>query len=396
MFFTSARCRRLLLGATLLLGAATTHAQRLRPTDDFVVTSTGDTLRGRIRLKGRSAAMLRLYQPQQAPVTFTASQVRSYGTNHTLLKVSRPVGPHGKRLFLIPLVRGYMSLYAGKDTADQVRYYLQPQDTTYVVEAAPTTAVLTYARLFSSCPSLEIGSNAFMQRYNYGRSGLMALVTDYNHCRQQPSEIVEPPSGVRTMLGVKIGVGFLHFNPGPGDSYAQLVYGPGPSQSLAIQAGVVALFATRSNLSIQLEGNYLYFSSTYPPPSQAAYGTGTYFGLYGVKLQYSQFQVPVLIHYAFGRGSFAPYLNLGPSIGANFGNNSKKQVYNITGTTLTDQSYSTNISTISLGGAAGAGLYLHKAGLPALLLEARYDFMVDNINDRINHRSLRIEAGVLF
>lgn len=394
MSFTSLRCWLPLVA--LLLSAAATQAQQFRPASDFVVTNAGDTLRGRIRLKGRSAATLRLYQPQQAPVSFSAATVRSYGIGHTPLRVSQSVGPAGPRRLLVPLVRGYMSLYVGKDTADQVRYYLQPTDTAYVVEVAPATALLTYARLLSDCPSLDIGSTFFLEHYRYSTSGLEALVTDYNHCRQRPSELVRTPSGVRVLLGAKVAAGPLRFNPATDDYYAQLLYGPGPSQSYALQAGLMALFATRSSLGVQVEANYLYLSSTYPPPTSASYGTGTYYGLYGVQVQFSQFQLPVLARYTFGRGVLAPYLNLGPSFGVNFANNTRKQVYNITGTTLTDQVYPSYVSAVSLGGAAGGGLLLHRAGLPGLMLDARYEYQVDNINDNIHHSSVRFGVGVLF
>jgi len=377
---------------------ATTSAQAQQQAADYVVTTAGDTLRGRIQLTGRAATVVHLHQRQHPTITYTASQLSSYGTGHTPLRVSKPVGrPAGKPQLLVPLVRGYMSLYAGKDlVASQMRYYLQPADSAYVVEVPPTTALLTYARLLSACPSLNIGSNGFTTRYRYTQSGLIALTTDYNQCLQKPSELVKAPSGVHAQFGIKGGVGFPTFSPILTDFYAQTVFGPGAQNTSSYQAGAVALLTTRSNWGLQLEANYLRLAGTYPLPTQPAANQGTYVGLYGVKLRYSQLQVPLLAHYTFSHGAVAPYLNLGPSLAVNISNSSTKQLVDGNGRSTGEQTYDTGGSSAILGGAAGAGCLLRIKGGPVLLLEGRYDLPLDWFGNNTLAKSLRLEAGLLF
>jgi hypothetical protein len=377
---------------------ATTTARAQRVGNDYVVTTAGDTLRGRIRLTGRAATIVQLHQHGQPTTTYTANQLRSYGTGHTLLRASQPVGrPNGKPQLLVPLVRGYMSLYAGKDpVASQVRYYLQPNDSAYVVEVPPATPLLTYARLLSACSSLNIGSNGFAACYRYTQSGLVALTTDYNHCLQKPSELAKTPSGAHTQFGVKGGVGFPTFSPILTDYYAQTVFNPGAQNTSSYQVGAVAVFTTRSNWGLQLEGNYIRLAGTYPLPTLSAANQGTYIGLYGVKLRYSQVQVPLLVHYSFSHGAVAPYLNLGPSLAVNISNSSTRQLVDTNGQPTGEQAYDTGGSAAILGGAAGVGCLLRKQGWPALSLEGRYDFPLERFGNNTSVKILRLEAGVLF
>lgn len=390
-----------LLGSALVAGAgvcSTSIAWAQRVGSDYVVTAAGDTLRGRIQLAGRAATIVQLRQQHQPPTTYTATELRSYGSGHTPLRISQPMGrAEGQRQLLVPVVRGYMSLYAGKDpVAVQQRYYLQPADSAYVVEVPPATALLTYARLLSACPSLDIGSNGFMARYRYTRGGLIALVTDYNRCMQKPSEVVKSPAGIRVQLGAKGGIGFPSFYPPRDNAYAQTVFGPGAQEKFSYQAGAIALFATRSHWGVQLEATYLRLTGTYPIPTQPAANQGTYFGLYGVKLRYAQLQVPLMLHYTVISGGLSPYLNLGPSLTVNINNSSTKQLVDGNGLPTSEQRYEVGGSTPIPGGAAGAGCLVRRQGWPAVLLEARYDFLFDYFGEDTLTKSLRLEAGILF
>jgi hypothetical protein len=265
-----------------------------------------------------------------------------------------------------------------------------------VVEVSPTLPLLVYARLLSACPDLNIGSNGFMARYRYTRGGLIALTTDYNRCLQKPSELVKAPSGVHTSIGVKAGVGFPTFYPVLTDFYSQSVFQAGAQDASSRQAGLVFLFTTRSNWGLQLEGTYLRLAGTYPLPTRPAANQGTYFGLYGVKLRYSQLQVPLLVRYTFGHGAVAPYLNLGPGLAVNISNSSTKQLVDGNGNFTSEQTYDTGGSAAILVGAAGGGLLLRKEHWPALLLEGRYDFPLDNFGNNTRTKSVRVEAGILF
>jgi len=386
--------RALLLSAALLPAVA--QAQQSR--QDYVVTTAGDTLRGRIQLTGRSATVVRLHQQNQPTITYSAADLRSYGIGHTPLRVSLPVGrATGQPQLLVPIVSGYVCLYAGKNPATtQLRYYLQPADSAYVVEVPPATALLTYARLLSACPDLNIGSNSFNAHYGYTRSGLVALTTDYNRCLQKPSNICHAPSGVRTQFGVKGGIGFPTFYPIGEDVYAQIVFGRDAQAKSSYQAGAVLVFTTRSHWGLQLEGNYLRLAGTYPFPTQAALNQGNYLGLYGVKLRYSQLQVPLMVHYTLGYRALMPYLNLGPSLTVAVDNRSTKQLFDAKGSLASEQPYSVGGSAAILGGAAGAGVLFRPAGWPALMLESRYDFLLDYFGNNTLTKSLRLEAGILF
>ena len=394
MLFMPARGLQLVIFLGALCSALVAAAQRSG--DDFVVTTAGDTLRGRIQLVGKFSQTLRLYQPGTTPATFTASQVRSYGTGHTALKVSKNVSARGGARLLVPLVHGYVDLYAGPNAEGVLRYYLQPIDSSHVVEVAPEWALLTYARLLPDCPELEIGTAKFQQRYPYTSNGLRRLVMAYNECRHRPTALVQPPSGLRASYGFKVGVNRSNFELGY-DDYSQKVYATNPSAAVGYQAGLVVVLTTRSNFGLQAEATYLRLSGNYGPAPPPSYNSGINVGTYAVRVRYSQLQIPLLLHYSFGRGSLAPYLHLGPCLGFKVANNSVISSYAGPGTPAVERPYMANIGNVNLGGAAGAGLLIRRNGLPALLVEGRYDYLIDNTaNTALRHRALRLEANVLF
>ena len=149
---------------------------------DYVVTATGDTLRGQVQLIGKNFQKINLTRAGQPVQQFGAAQVAAYGNANGVARVSKPVGARGPAQLLAPVVKGYVSLYSGQNTDGELRFYLQPADSAHVVEIAPATPELTYLRTLPGCPSLAFGYGKIQAQYPYNRGDLTRLVNTYNAC----------------------------------------------------------------------------------------------------------------------------------------------------------------------------------------------------------------------
>ncbi len=354
---------------------------------DYLVTATGDTLRGRVQLIGKNYQKINLTRPGQPVQHFSAAEVSTYGNANGVARVSRPVGARGPAQLLAPIVKGYVSLYSGQNTDGELRFYLQPADSAHVVEIAPATPELTYLRTLVGCSSLAFGYGKIQVQYPYNRDGLTRLVNAYNACvrPQQQSLAVKSTFKIHPSFGLKIGANASRFH------LASASYGGEHQQFVGYQAGATLNLATRTRFSVQLEAVYMSLRSRYGPYDITAYNTGIPSNTRTTEVQYAELQLPLLLRYTFGNGLYRPYLNAGPAYGRDFSNKSTDSAGGAT--------TPVELSAYSLGGVGGLGVTLARAGGPVLGLEARYDYMVGNKGARLytpTHQSARLDLSITF
>ncbi|WP_324677265.1 porin family protein [Hymenobacter sp. GOD-10R] len=360
---------------------------------DYVVTAAGDTLRGRIQLVGKHAQLIRLYRPGMPAAEFSANQARSYGDASEPIGISKTVGPHGTPQFVRPLVQGYVTLYGGENAQGDKRYYLQPTDSTYLIEVPPSTARLTFHRLLAGCSSLDFGDDATVRQYPYNYSGMTRLIMAYNTCRQpsQPSKLAKATSGLRASFGLKAGLNWSDF------SLSATPYEGNHTQAIGYQGGAFLHFTTKTRFSVQVEATYLALRSNYGP-TDAYTGTSLYSATSSVSIRYSQVQMPLLLRYTLGYGNVRPYINAGPSYGLNFKNQSA------TIRQRSDQAQAEHYTLghpdrSSLGWVGGVGLLIDRPALPILSVEARFDKLVDGLGYIAytpHHNTFRLDLGIAF
>ncbi|WP_375437457.1 porin family protein [uncultured Hymenobacter sp.] len=380
-----------LLLATLGLSVTITVAQKKE--QEYVVTTAGDTLRGEVLLIGTQQQTIRLRRPNQPTTDFSPAQATSYGNETGALWVSRPIGPGGTLRFVAPLVRGPVSLYSGEDAGGNKRYFLQPQDSAYVVAIPPTTARLAYLRLLPGCPNFDFAYSKFERAYPYTYSGQTRLVRDYNTCRypQQTTTLVATPRGTKTHFGIKAGIHTTRFN------FPGLTQLKQRKMELSYQAGISMLVSGKSHFALQLEATYLAARGEYGPGNHYN-GNAFYTTTRTLVINYAQLQVPLLLRYNIGTGNLRPYLNAGPVYAFNT-NHGSEDVYQDsnkpTPTRLPLNIHGGN----SIGGTAGIGVLIQQPGLPLFTVEARADYLTDSASgfeQAPNHISLRLDFGVLF
>lgn len=357
---------------------------------NYLVKSTGDTLRGRIQQVGQHHSKVRLYQKGALPLEFGAVEATSYGSSTGVIAVSKQVGAHGQQQFMVPLVAGLVSLFSGENAEQDKRFYLQPADSAYVIEVSPLTAQLTYARQLPGCPALEFGSNKIQDQYRYNAAGVSALVMAYNKCRQpqQPTALVKHKSGARLAVGLKAGVNVSDI------PLSNAPHSASHSGNTGFQGGITFNIASRTHFSVQMEALYVTLRSTYGPFEKASYNSGIALNTNLIAVNYNQFQVPLLLRYTIGYGVLRPYVNAGGLYGLNSSNTSSLS-YPI----ASNPPIPLAISKSSFGYAVGGGVAVHRAGLPELTLEARYAYMDGNVAQAsYSHKqtSYRFELGISF
>lgn len=388
--------KHLLLVLFLLLALAG-RAQNTEK--DFVVKANGDTLRGIIRngfyRPGREAARL---QQGKTMLQFKPDEVAGYGRPLKQVLVSRQIGAKGTPEFVRPLALGYLSLYAGTNAENELRFYIQPADSAYLVEVEPLKAMLTLNRLMGDCKALDFGAEATRLRFPYNQRGMLDLVKTYNSCRQPtlPTRVVVPKGTLVFRFGVKAGLHATRFNFGS-ESVSPI------NHKMNYHFGVALNLQNRSRFSTQIELNYVSFKNDF---EQAIINPGiiTSAKTVTLALDYKQLQVPFLFRYQLTKGPVRPFVNAGPCAGFNFNNAStlkSEYVYLPGGQT---DAYRLP-ERISAGYVAGAGLLFKIPTGQLLSLEARFDHLYDGLrktysteNDFLKpqHTSFRLDASILF
>lgn len=370
----------LLLAACGCFTAFVASAQR--PAQDYVVTTAGDTLRGRITVSFKGAGRVTLRQPGQPRARFSPAEARSYGDAVGVMGQSQAVGPRKTQQFMAPLVQGPVSLYGGYNANGAKRYFLQVPDTAYLVEIVPATAQLTFHQKLAGCSSLEFGSTAMHSRYPTNYAGLTRLVMQYNACTkpQQPSTLVKSPATVRIVRGLKAGVNVSGF------ALSYYAFPTPKTRSVGYQGGLFLRATNKTPFSIQVEALLSTLRSTYGQPSSAR----------TVEVDYKQVQFPLLLRYTLGLGTVRPFVNAGALIGLNFDNKSMDSYRSSSSPPRQDPI--TTLGTYGIGASAGIGATIRRTGLPELGVELRFDRMRygNYVFFTPRHNSLRLDVSVGF
>lgn len=360
-----------------------------RSYQDFVVTTTGDTLRGNLIISGRAAVKLR--QPGGGRAVFSPAEARSYGDKTGVIGLSQTVGVHGQPQFMVPLVQGPVSLFAGIDKQGDKAYFLQVPDTTYLIGISRQTAQLTFHRLLSDCSSLEFGTMQTQNRYPVTYQGLTRLIMDYNACTkpQETSRVVKSATNFKLSYGLKAGVN-------TGDFALSYEAYPGEvKDATGYQAGLFLEATNKTHFSLVLEAMYLALRGSYGPgiPSPSS---PTYSRL--IKIDYTQVQIPLLLRYTIGNHAVRPYVNGGVLYAMNISNQSVLMGRLAPTTTFSKESDIEGPAKYGLGLTGGTGMKIRLGALPELGLEVRYDYMRYNNFVLYNpkHTALRLDVSVGF
>lgn len=380
---------RLRLLLPLLLSLLSHYQIRAQNTlTGYVVTTSGDTLRGEVKSFGSSFGKVRLIRAGQPSVDYGPEAVRSYSVSDGTVRVSRTVRHQGTARFFEPLLLGPMSVYLGKSADAQTRFYLQSSDSTSLAEIPPLDFILFYARELQGCTELanDIGSASFMHAYPYTSAGVVALVTRYNKCRfpQQAIQRVTKTAISRVSFNLKAGLNLSDY------AFAPFADTDGAHTDFGgYYAGAGIEVKTRSHFSGVAELLYSTSRSTY---KLAEKPNGIPADSYDEHIRFSQLQLPIMLRYTIGRGVFQPFLNGGLALGLNFGNQS---TFAVPISTTTTQAVPLSIATTCAGPTFGAGFSLHSTSFPTLQAQARYQQL--SISSAITNQSqLQFDLGISF
>ncbi|AHJ98468.1 porin family protein [Hymenobacter swuensis] len=362
----------------LTLFAGTVAAQKT--SNDFVITSSGDTLRGQTVFSKR-LQQIQLRQPNQPVQTFSASQAAAYGDETGPIRVSKRVDHQANPKFLTPLLNGPVSLYSGENAEGELRFFLQPQDSAYVIEIQPRTPRLAYLRVMPGCEKLDFSNFGIESLYRYNTGSLQHLVQTYNACRypQQASSSPVTIGGYRTQFGVKAGANITRF------TEQSVILGKQESL-LSYQAGLYLWISSKRAWGLQTEVTYAKIKSGYEPVN-VYNGYATYTTTRAIEIDYAQIQIPLLLRYTLPGINWRPYISVGPSYSFNFNRKSAEVFQDSDKASPVRKPINIPI-TNNIGTAAGIGLLLPK---PKLSIEGRVDYTFDPI--RV---ALRLDVGLAF
>lgn len=320
---------------SLLLGAAETKGQH-GAQKGYVVSTTGDTLRGIVQLgRDRRNSQLCSFKPtpKAAFQSFLPAQLSAYGTadlqyeSHLLPQATAQTDTV-RRAFLEVVVRGKLTLYYFQGELGK-RFFLEGYRGSQLTELPMLTQKVvqynrgleyvqyvqrplyrdTLARAFQGCPTVsnELSTLAFQVE------SLAGAVRAYNACvglaKEQPAA---PPISQRRswqwapVLGLGI-IDRLQLSDGNGGKPLNDVY----DGAYYPTVGFSALFTPglrgapfSANAGLYYEYNRRY-TALYELPGNIQQR---------VKLAFDYLRLPIFVRYSFGHGGVRPYVEAGVQI----------------------------------------------------------------------------------
>ncbi|RSK45736.1 porin family protein [Hymenobacter perfusus] len=380
--------KKLLLSIVFLLAAIDLSAQT-NFVPGYVVTLSGDTLRGEVDYRGaqRSARQARFRTAAGAEVTeYTPAQIRGYGFPRVRLyeshKIITDTASQRQQYFLEILAAGKASVYSFRDGADKERYYLgvaaEPvvelvqrtvrvqQDNQFVSEEQFIYRN-TLATAFQDCPAVQ----RYILRLPLRAQALADLVTRYNNCSASEvprnTNMGQRPKDHLTLLVLAgAGTSTLSITGSSFNSDGKYAGSVDPLVGLGVNLTIPAV---SEKLSLQLEAYY--HAQEYTVYSSS--GTGN--GAASAPLTLSYIRMPLILRYTARKGKVRPYLQLG--FGGGFALEEKSHLYlfptftiNPTGVGLV---VDRTIRRFELLGTGGIGLRIGKEGQRKLGVEARLE-----------------------
>ncbi|UOQ53556.1 outer membrane beta-barrel protein [Hymenobacter cellulosivorans] len=393
----------------LLLSSSVTFAQTsFRP--GYIVPLAGDTVRGTVQYQSGQGNGLRCrfqIAADQTVAEYQPEQLRGYGfTKGQDYQSQQLAGPAGRRVFVQAVVLGKASLYRFINEQDKDCYYvgtdakapleaLIQKDTLQAnsnKDVYAKTLVRTYPfrnvlwKVMADCPSVQ----TTVARMELAENSLVRVFSAYNACM----------GGATNQYVAKKQVATVHFVVLGGASQSSMTYldkGANGLQSAMRATGGIGLeiLPTRFNphFSVQLQALYGEHNS-----SQQFKNRGD--GIYPnekvrreVFVDMKTIRVPLMLRYSLLTKGIRPYVQVGGLAALNVRGAVLEAVSG--GAANTDQANLTALPLYSVGMVGGAGVTL-QVGPSKLLLEARFDRLVNTLDKLSNHHSFSLLAGYTF
>lgn len=365
--------------------------------NDFLVLSSGDTLRGEIRQRprfegaaDRKQNQIR-FRPKGGQLTvYTAAQVRSYGQDYTVHQVSRSIGGQPEAQFVTPLVVGSVSAYSGQNPQGSKRFYVSLADTARLVELNPQTYRLQYLKLLTGCSTLDFSANETFAKFSLSYKGLTSVVTRYNACRypQQATQVVRQPSSWHWRPGAKLGL-----TSSSSYSVANAPFNGDPvRQSRQSAAGVFFRGTNRSPFGAQAE--LMYTRVKLELEADNVYTGGAPYRMDRLThVDFATVHAAVLGNLFLYRGRVSPFINAGIVLGLRTQENSTVEYRRSDRPTPEMVAFPASEGPTH-GGSIGGGITLNVYKKSLISLEYRYQRLTDGTTRYAPTRDVgRIDLG---
>jgi len=338
LFFTAT-----IIGASIL-GAREAQAQAdFRP--GYIVQPAGDTVRGQIDYRGaRRGAQQCLFRAvgDKEVVPFQPSQLRGYGLasgEHYLSQLTpaaaslpsagQPAATEAatapQPMFLEVLAAGEAHLLARHDPAGGTHYYIlkkgAPLPTELVQERRQVVqdgnlrsetllpvfrGVLTTQ--FADCPAVLLR----VSKTEYKESALVAVVEQYNACRQPGQLVATRKQPTEANLEVLLGGQLSQTTYNDNENSDKLSAGVAPELGLALRVG---RRTAKQKLSLRLELHYARQVATGTFERKTALpGPGQYLTTtYEARFKAAYLRLPALVRYTLPGTKLRPFIEVGAS-----------------------------------------------------------------------------------
>ncbi|WP_416867870.1 MAG: hypothetical protein ACMVP2_12050 [Imperialibacter sp.] len=300
-------------------------------TDGFIVTLSGDTIKGKINEKdfylNFSQCQFKADQGDQV-VKYEPEEIKGFsigGLNFFISESITQVDPDRPMKFIEALVVGQTSLYRYKD------HFLFKKDTLsyLVLEATPMArdqngfntntkanlvhlGILNY--LFQDCREIDLSPS----KTNINRGKLISLTKQYNACRGSDYEVVFKKKYARLAPSVYTDFGQmqLRYDYSDNENGDESILGSEPVERTMHQTGfAIGFFLPRisERLMIELGMNFSQFDYSFIYDTPVNLGGGNIGeAVNEVTIDGKMIKIPLVVHYElFSKSSITPFVRAG-------------------------------------------------------------------------------------
>jgi hypothetical protein len=333
-----------------IIGAGILNTFEARAQADFrtgyIVQATGDTVRGQIDYRGaRRGAQQCLFRAAGArdAVPFQPDQLRGYGLasgeyyisqfipavanqSSTAQPTATGTAPAPQALFLEVLVAGEAYLLAQHDQAGSTHYYILKKGAALPTELVQERRqVMQDGRLrnelllpvfrgvlttqFADCPAVLLR----VSKTEYKESALIAVVEQYNACRQPGQLIAAHQRPTEANLELLLGGQLSQTTYNENEHSDNLSGAIAPEFGLALRVG---RRTAKQKISFRLELHYARQVATGTFERQTALpGLGQYLTTtYETRFKAAYLRMPVLVRYTLPGTKLHPFIEVGASL----------------------------------------------------------------------------------
>lgn len=247
---------RIVVFLTYFLLLASQSIAQLFFTPGYLVTATGDTLRGELREQGSQLIQFR-QNDQSAPQDYTPAQVASYFADNTN-RVSVHLKENGQTnsYFMHELLNGYVSLYRLFSPEGRLTHALRLPDKTFV-PLRGKLSLLMLTNSLNECSDPRFTRLLSPQSFYVSDVTLKRIVSAYNTC-VRPDQVAKqstPKKKLSYELGLSVSAARNNWVYGRSGQLNATYYDPSGSYSPAYTATAGGFFtlAPRKRLSASIE-----------------------------------------------------------------------------------------------------------------------------------------------